>query len=86
MVLQRLQEPEMGVALAASLGVSESTVSRLKTDQLENVLALLYALGFKLVQQGQVCVDAGEIHMLRQAYARAVQNEQVAAQLFGAAD
>lgn len=83
MVLQRLQEPGMGVALAATLGVSESTVSRMKTDHLEGVLAFLYAAGFKLVAQGKVCVDAAELNMLRKAYVRAVQNEQLAAQLFG---
>jgi len=76
----------MGVALAATLGVSESTVSRMKTEQLENLLAFLYALGFKVVPQGKVCVDADELRMLRQTYARAVQCEQVAAQLFGTAD
>ena len=82
-VLQRMQEPGMGVALSASMGVSESTVSRLKTEQLENVLTMIHTLGFKVVTEGKVCVDALELQMLRQTYARAVQNEQVSAQLFG---
>jgi len=82
-VLQRLQEPAIGVALAASLGVSESTVSRIKNERLEECLAFLYAAGFKVVAQGKVCVDSDELRMLRQTYARAVQNEQVAALMFG---
>jgi hypothetical protein len=76
----------MGVALAATLGVSESTVSRIKTEQLENALRLVTALGFRLVDDDKVCVDALELQMLRQFYARAVLNEQVAARLFGSDD
>ncbi|MDR0478314.1 MAG: hypothetical protein LBH31_00620 [Burkholderiaceae bacterium] len=72
MILQRLQETGMGVALAASLGVSESTISRIKNDQLANVLALVYAAGFKVVPQCQECADADEIQMLRRFYAHAV--------------
>lgn len=82
-LLQRLQEPGIGVALAAALGVSESTISRLKNDQLENVLAFIYAAGLKVVSQGVVGVEAGEIQMLRRTYARAVQDKQVSAMLFG---
>lgn len=82
-ILQRLQEPGRGVSLATTLGVSESTISRLKNDQLENVLAFIHALGFRLVEHGKTCVDAGEIQMLRKTYARAVQDDLVAARLFG---
>jgi hypothetical protein len=83
MVLQRLQEPGRGVALASTLGVSESTVSRLKNDQLEGVLALIYALGFKVVGQCKTCVATSEIKMLREFYARAVQDESLSEQLLG---
>jgi hypothetical protein len=81
--LQRMQEPGRGVALAASMGVSESTISRIKSDKVEDALALLYTCGFKLVSSDKVCVDVDELRMLRQSYARAVQNESIAAQLFG---
>jgi len=73
----------MGVAISAALGVSESTVSRIKTEHVEHVLSFLYALGFKLVSQDKVCSDLNEIQMLRQTYARAVRDEYVAARLFG---
>jgi len=82
-VLQRLQSPGMGVALAASLGVAESTVSRIKTEKLEDVMNFLYAAGFKIVDQSKVCVEKDELRMLRQTYVRAIQNEATANQLFG---
>lgn len=82
-VLTALQKPGTQAALAAVLGASEPTISRIKNERLEESIAFLYALGFKLVPQGKVCVDASEIQMLRRAYARVVQNEAVAAQLFG---
>jgi hypothetical protein len=72
----------MGVATAASMGVSESTISRIKSDKVEDALALLYACGFKLVSSEKVCVDSDELRMLRQSYARAVQNEAISRQLF----
>jgi len=82
-VLQRLQEPGRGVAISSALGVSESTVSRIKTEHVEHVLSFLYALGFKLVSQEIACSDSNELKMLRQTYARAVRDEYVAARLFG---
>lgn len=56
-VLQRLQEPGTGVAVAAAMGVSESTVSRIKTERLEEVALFLACLGFKLVPAEFKCVD-----------------------------
>ena len=82
-VLQAMQDPGTQRNLANVLGVSESTISRIKTEKLEDSIALLYQLGFKLVSSDRVCVLKGELNMLRQTYARAVQNEQAAAHLFG---
>lgn len=81
--LQRMQDPGRGVALAATLGVSESTISRIKSDKVEDALLVIYCCGFKLVSTEKVCVDQDELRMLRQSYARAVQNEAIAQQLFG---
>jgi hypothetical protein len=72
-----------GVSLAVAMGKSESEVSRIKNDRLEDVLLLVHHLGFKLVQSDRVCVQRDELNMLRQTYVRVVQNEQAAAQLFG---
>jgi hypothetical protein len=82
-VLQAMQVPGMGVSLAASLGKSESEISRIKNDRLEDVMALVHHLGFKLVSNDKVCVQKDELNMLRQTYARAVQNQHMAEQLFG---
>lgn len=57
LVLQRLQEPGSGVAAAASMGVSESTVSRLKTERLEEVALFLAVLGLKVVPVEFKCVN-----------------------------
>lgn len=56
-----MEEPGTGRNLAQVLGVSETTVSRTKTEKLEDAITLLYHLGFKVVDESRVCVD-------RQAY------------------
>lgn len=81
--LQRMQVSGMGVAAAATLGISESTISRIKGEKVEDALALLYACGFKVVTSEKICVDRDELRMLRQSYVRVVQNESIANQLFG---
>ena len=57
LVLQRLQEPGTGVALAAAMGVSESTISRLKTERLDEIALLLDHLGLKVVPMEFKCVN-----------------------------
>ena len=57
LVLQRLQEPGTGVAVAAAMGVSESTVSRLKTTHLEEMELMLATLGLKVVPAEFRCVN-----------------------------
>ena len=56
-VLRALQEPGRQVALATAMGVSESTVSRIKTEQLEQFCNLVAHLGLKLVPAEYRCVD-----------------------------
>lgn len=58
-ILQSMQEPGTARIAAIALGVSEATVSRTKTEKLEDAIALVYQLGFKVVDQGRVCVDRG---------------------------
>ena len=72
-----------GVSLAMAIGKSEASISRIKNEQLEDVMLLVSHLGFKLVSNDRVCIQKDELNMLRQTYARAVQNEQTAALLFG---
>lgn len=51
-----MQDPGTARTVALVLGVSESTISRTKSDA-EGVFALLYQLGFKVVPQDAVCVN-----------------------------
>lgn len=74
-VLQVMGEPGRQIALAATLGTSESTISRLKTERLEDCLALLYALGFKIVDANKICVTPGALDFMRQITSRALANE-----------
>lgn len=48
-VLQALAENGRAVAIAASLGISESTISRLKNEHLETLCAVLAHAGLKIV-------------------------------------
>ena len=56
MVLQALSQNGTAVAIAATLGVSEATISRTKNDHCEQVLDLICALGLKVVPVEYVCV------------------------------
>ena len=68
-------EPGRQIALAATLGTSESTISRLKTERLEDCLTLLYALGFKVVESTRICVTPTALEFMRQVTSRALANE-----------
>ena len=64
LVLQRLQEPGTAVAVAAAMGTSESTVSRIKTERLEEVLRLMAHLGMKVVPADYKCVNPASYEFL----------------------
>lgn len=81
-VLQAMQSGWKGGAVAVALGVSDSTVSRIKNEQMEGVLLLLYALGFKVVEQGKSYVDQNELRALRAVYCRVMSDEDSASRLF----
>lgn len=55
-VLQRMNDSATGVQLAVSTGFSETKVSRIKNDQLEDSVLLLAHLGYKVVASDQKCV------------------------------
>lgn len=63
-VLQAMQMPGKGGAVAVVLGVSDSTVSRAKSEHLEPALSLLYALGFKIVASDAKVIDAATYEFL----------------------
>lgn len=55
-VLQRLSETTQA-AVAVAMGTSETTVNRIKSERLEEVLLMLAHLGFKVVPASFKCVD-----------------------------
>ena len=63
-VLQRLASPGRQVAVATSMGVSESTISRLKNDHLEPLCALLAHAGLKIVPVEMQCFPAEKVSAL----------------------
>lgn len=56
-ILQALQEPGMQVAIAARMGVSESTVSRLKTEHAEQFCLFLACLNKRIEDADRVSVN-----------------------------
>ncbi|PAT31861.1 hypothetical protein CLI92_09185 [Vandammella animalimorsus] len=78
-----MQEPGSQVAIAASLGVSESTISRIKNEKLADCLALLYAVGLKVVDQDAVCIQPEALAFMRLTALRALANDEAAQQFFG---
>ena len=81
-VLRSLEEPGRQLAIAATLGISESTASRLKNERLEDVLAFLYACGFKIVGEDRVCISESALQFMRETTARVMAQQDMASKLF----
>jgi hypothetical protein len=64
MVLQRLQESGLAVAIAAQIGVSEATISRLKNEHLETLCSVLAYAGLKIVPAEAQCVSPDTLSAL----------------------
>ncbi len=64
MVLQRLQAPGTQTAIAAAMCVSESTVSRAKTEHLETLCQILAHAGLKIVPTEAKCFPADKVEAL----------------------
>lgn len=65
-------------AIAAAIGVSESTVSRLLADHVDNVAAIIAHVGMKTVPVDKVCVPAATWAEYQRVYRRVLANEQAA--------
>lgn len=63
-VLRSLHEGAKQGAIAVAMGVSDSTVSRIKTEKLEDALTLIYLAGFKVVPQDVKCYPADYVTAL----------------------
>jgi hypothetical protein len=75
-VLQAMGKIGKGGEMAALLGVSDSEISRIKAGHLETSIQLIYGLGFKVVEEGEVTVDRDELQVLRRYYGRVCQSQQ----------
>lgn len=75
LVLQRMKDPGSGTAVATSMGVSESTVSRIKNERLEEVMIFLAHLGLKVVPAEYKCVDRSTYEFLTTTHQRIMQTQ-----------
>lgn len=69
LVLQRLAAATQA-ATATAMGVSESTINRIKTERMEEVLLMLAHLGLKVVPAEFKCVDPEAYAFLTRTHER----------------
>jgi hypothetical protein len=86
LALRALQEPGKAGALAVSMGISDSTVSRIKTERLEEVLLFLSHLGIKCVPSEYQCVDPKTFAAFEVLFAKAMSQTTPAKLIFEDAD
>ena len=70
LALQRLQDSGTASQVAVSMGVSESTISRIKNERLEEVLLMLAHIGLKTVPSDFKCVDRATYDFLTATHQR----------------
>lgn len=68
--------------LAQIMGTSETKVSLIKTDKLEDSVALIYQLGFKVVPSDRICVDRKKYAALETIARAAMADEANSKKLF----
>lgn len=82
-ILQAFAENGKATAIAAILGETDSTISRIKNDKLEDSIKILYLLGFKVVESDSVTVPLTELQGLRACASRLLAYESKHGQLDG---
>lgn len=82
LVARALAEPGRAAALATALGTSESTISRIKNERLDEVLMFIAHLGLKLVPTGYRCVDERTFMAFEHLWSRAMQSTSPAKLIF----
>lgn len=80
-VLQRVQRDASQAAVAAAMGVSESTVSRLLSEHLDKLAAVLAHAGLKVVPVERVCVDPSMYEAMTRIATRAMADVETAQRL-----
>lgn len=73
LALQQLQEPGKAGAIAVAMGVSDSTVSRLKNEHLQQAAELCAHLGIKWVPADHTCVARETYEFLTRSHQRVMQ-------------
>jgi hypothetical protein len=81
LVLQAMQEPGRQVAAATAMGMSESTISRLKNEHLAHFALLLAHIGLKVVPTDRVCVSRETYLAMSHIASKAMANERMAREL-----
>lgn len=70
LAFQALQEPGKAGAIAALMGVSDATVSRIKNERIEEVALLCAHLGIKWVPAEHKCVSPETFDFLTRTHQR----------------
>lgn len=81
LILRRLREPGTQTVLANALGVAESTISRLKSEQLEHFCGLLVHLDLKVVPETDLSVDPRAFEFTTYIAGRAMGDPEVCRKL-----
>ncbi|WP_370682242.1 hypothetical protein [Comamonas sp. GB3 AK4-5] len=81
LVLQGMKEVKQ-TAIAAAMGVSEATVSRIKNDDLEASIQFLYHAGWKVVPQDHRCIPEVQARAWFDSHQREVERMRQTEQLW----
>ncbi|MDR3004073.1 MAG: hypothetical protein LBV14_07540 [Acidovorax sp.] len=81
LVLQGMKEIKQA-AIAAAMGVSEATVSRIKNDDLEAAIQFLYHAGWKVVPQDHRCIPEVQARAWFDSHQREVERMRQTEQLW----
>jgi hypothetical protein len=61
--------------MAQALGIANSGVTT-RMEHMEANITMLYHLGFKVVEEGEITVDQEELNVLRKYYSRVCQSKE----------
>lgn len=75
LVLQGMKEVKQA-AIAAAMGVSEATASRIKNDDLEASIQFLYHAGWKVVPQDHRCIPEVQARAWFDSHQREIRHMQ----------
>ncbi|MBP6897326.1 MAG: hypothetical protein KBC94_23160 [Pseudacidovorax sp.] len=86
LVARALAEPGRAAAVATLMGLSESTVSRIRNERVDEVLLFLAHLGLKVVPSDFQCVDQKTFGAFQVLWERAMSQTSAARLIFEDAD